>query len=130
MSKNFSSLMKFINNSIKNNMKRFIFLLILFISCTNNKQGTETRTEQLEGEKYEEVLDAEQGDADAQHNLSEMNDNEEGTEQDRQKAFEWVQKIAEQGDASAQFNLGVMYIKGDGTQQDYQKAKEWLQKAA
>lgn len=51
---------------------------------------------------------AEQGDADAQHNIAVMYRNGDGVEKDIQQAVMWCRKAAEQGVAPAQYNLGVI----------------------
>jgi len=72
-------------------------------------------------------LAADQGQADAQVNLSMMYTHGEGDWQDdyAQKVF-WYRKAAEQGDARAQYNLGVLYYKGHGVPQDFAKAYFWF----
>ncbi len=53
-----------------------------------------------------------------------------GVEQNYQKAFSCVQKVANQGYADAQFSLGIMYGSGVGINQDYEKAMQWYLLAA
>ena len=68
---------------------------------------------------------AEQGLAQAQHNLGLMYSKGHGVPQDYAKAVEWYRRAAEQGNATAQNNLGVMYDNGQGVPQDHAKAVEW-----
>ena len=73
---------------------------------------------------------AEQGHAEAQHNLGVMYQHGRGVDVNYKKAIEWYEKAAEQGDADAQYNLGVMYDHGQGVDVNYKKAIEWYEKAA
>ena len=72
---------------------------------------------------------ADQGDADAQHNLGWMYGNGRGVLKDYKQAVKWYQKAADQGGADAQHNLGVMYAYGKGVLKDLSKAKYWINKA-
>ena len=65
---------------------------------------------------------AEQGDADAQHNLGVMYASGQGVPQDYVEAAKWFRLAAEQGLALAQYNLGVAYENGQGVPQDYAEA--------
>ena len=73
---------------------------------------------------------AEQGDANAQHNLGVMYRNGKGVAQDDGEAVKWYRKAAEQGLARAQKNLGWMYERGEGVAQDDGEAVKWYRKAA
>ena len=57
---------------------------------------------------------AEQGDADAQNNLSAMYCKGQGVTQDFKEAVKWYRQSAEQGGADAQYALGGMYGNGQG----------------
>ena len=71
---------------------------------------------------------AEQGDADAQHNLGVMYAYGKGVPEDDAEAVRWYLKAAEQGHADAQHNLGVMYAYGKGVALDYAEAAHWRRK--
>ncbi len=73
---------------------------------------------------------AEQGHAEAQHNLGLLYGNGRGVSQDDAEALGWWRKAAEQGHAEAQFNLGFMYYNGRGVPQDYAQAHMWYHLAA
>ena len=73
---------------------------------------------------------AEQGDADAQHNLAWMYGNGEGVPEDDALAVKWWRKAAEQGHVKAQYNLGVAYDRGEGVPQDYVLSHMWSNLAA
>ena len=73
---------------------------------------------------------AEQGYAQAQHNLGAIYDNGSGVPQDYAEAVKWYRKAAEQGHASAQKELGNMYAYGLGVPQDYVQAHKWYNLAA
>jgi len=68
---------------------------------------------------------AEQGNANAQHNLGLMYDDGEGVIQDDKEAVKWYRLAAEQGHAMAQNNLGLMYATSRGVLQDDKKAHMW-----
>ena len=67
-------------------------------------------------------LAADQGLAEAQHNLGVMYYNGHGVLQDYATALEWYRKAADQGFAGAQINLGRMYADGRGVPQDNAEA--------
>ena len=73
---------------------------------------------------------AEQGDAQAQHNLAWMYEHGQGVAQDYKEAVKWWRLAAEQGYASAQFNLGGMYGEGISVIQNYVIAHMWFNIAA
>ena len=73
---------------------------------------------------------AEQGDAEAQHNLGLMHAEGRGVPQDDGEAVQWYRKAAEQGLAEAQVKLGAMYATGRGVPQDDGEAVQWYRKAA
>ena len=73
---------------------------------------------------------AEQGDAQAQHNLGAMYEKGLGVAKDDVQAVLWYRKAADQGLAQAQSNLGVMYKNGRGVAKDEVLAVQWYRKAA
>ena len=73
---------------------------------------------------------AEQGQADAQHNLGAMHGNGKGVKQSPAEAARLYRKAAEQGHAGTQYNLGVAYANGRGVEQDHTTAVRWYRKAA
>jgi TPR repeat protein len=73
---------------------------------------------------------AEQGNAQAQHNLGVMYADGQGVKQDYAAAVQWFEKAAKQGIAQAQTNLGVLYETGQGVKQDYAAARRWYEQAA
>jgi len=73
---------------------------------------------------------AEQGDADAQHNVGVMYDKGRGVPQNYAEALKWYRRAAEQGNALAQNNLGAMYDNGQGVPQNYAEAIKWYRRAA
>ncbi len=87
------------------------------------------RMEKFTG-KMENLLKAEQGDADAQNELGVMYFEGKDMEQDYGKAAKWFLKAAGQGHANAQRYLGFMHYHGKGVAQDYEKAAEYWKKAA
>ncbi|HLM82396.1 MAG TPA: tetratricopeptide repeat protein [Terriglobales bacterium] len=75
-------------------------------------------------------LRAEQGDANAQHELAGMFYRGKGVPQDYAEAVVWDRKAADQGNPKAQYGLGFMYDVGKGVPQDYNEAVSWFRKAA
>jgi len=108
-------------------MKQTLFLIgmLLWLS-TNAVLADNTTPPLLENLK---VL-AEQGVAEAQHNLGLRYENGRGVPQDYEEAVKWYRKAAEQGIAASQFNLGVSYENGRGVPQDFEEAVKWYRKAA
>ena len=68
---------------------------------------------------------ADQGYAEAQHNLGVMYQFAEGVIKINEEAARWFRLAAEQGFANAQTNLGNMYLSGEGVLQDDKKAYMW-----
>jgi TPR repeat protein len=78
------------------------------------------------GQNFEETkLLAEQGDANAQHNLGLMYYHGDGVPENYTEAVRWYRLAADQGYASAQSNLGLMYYRGDGVPQNNIRAYVW-----
>lgn len=73
---------------------------------------------------------ADQGDAEAQHNLAILYRQGKGVMQDSKLAAEWFRKAADQDLSSAQYYLGHMYDVGDGVEKSPELAVKWYQKAA
>ena len=76
------------------------------------------------------LIDANQGDADAQYNLGVMYANGRGVLQDYAEAAYWYRLAADQGLSQAQYNLGLMYAKGEGVPENDAEAVEWFRLAA
>ena len=92
-------------------------ILVLVLTAAVAAQSTEIENLRLA---------AEQGDAEAQHNLGFMSVTGEGVPQDYQEAARWYRLAAEQGHAGAQGALGAMYMNGQGVQQDDETAHVWF----
>jgi uncharacterized protein len=73
---------------------------------------------------------AEQGDPEAQYNLSVAYGKGLGLSQDAELALDWLIKAAEQGVASAQSKLGLRYVTGDGVALDPIEGHKWLMLAS
>ena len=73
---------------------------------------------------------AEDGNANAQHNLGFMYKKGLGVPQDYDKALKWYRSAAEQDHTGAQNNIGFMYANGQGVPQNYAEALKWYRKAA
>lgn len=81
--------------------------------------------------EFEKTLErAQQGNAEAQHELGIMYDYGQGVTKNEAEAMKWYRKAADQGLAVAQFYLGWMYEDGRGVQKDIDQAHKWYKKAA
>ncbi len=66
----------------------------------------------------------------AQYYLANMYAGGQGTEPNKEEAFQWFKISAQQGHAKAQFKTGLAYNEGYGTEKDPAKAFTWFEKAA
>ena len=73
---------------------------------------------------------AEQGSADAQHNLGVMYNNGDGVRENHKKAVKWYTLAAKQGNESAQSSLGFMHENGRGVKENHKTAVKWYTLAA
>jgi TPR repeat protein len=73
---------------------------------------------------------ADQGFANAQHNIGLLYANGWGVTQDYGEAASWFFRAADQGLPAAQFALGTLYVNGTGVDQDYGQALTWFRRAA
>ncbi len=73
---------------------------------------------------------AEQGDAQAQHDLAVLYVNGTGVPQDYAEAVKWFALAAAQGDVESQYSLGLRYLKGDKVEQDFAESVKWFRMAA
>lgn len=73
---------------------------------------------------------AEQGNAEAQHELGALLIVGKGTRQNYAEAAQWFQRAAEQGHSGAQYWLGRLYMRGVGVPRDMNRMLQWWQKAA
>ena len=74
--------------------------------------------------------EGENGDTRAIHKLAHgYLDGTDDIEQDPEKAYYWMTKLADTGDSEAMFNSGLMAAKGFGIPRDFAKAVEWMNKA-
>ncbi len=69
---------------------------------------------------------AERGAAPAQYNLGLIYYKGQGTLQDYDAAFKWLELAAKQGLTRAQYSLGLMYYQGNEAIQNYIRAHMWL----
>jgi len=73
---------------------------------------------------------ADQGDANARHNLGVMYASGQGVVKDQKIAVKWFTLAARQGLAKAQLSLGLRYASGIGVALDEKTAAKWLTQAA
>jgi uncharacterized protein len=75
------------------------------------------------------IIDAENGNINAQRNLGEMLEFGLVVPKDIKKAVKWYRLAAEQGDTKAQTILGLMYANGQGVFPDEGESLKWLRLA-
>ena len=107
----------------KGRMGTFVFLLLISTALLPVDFSQADKITELQAQ-------AEQGVAEAQHDLGLLYQQGRGVPQDHRKAVTWFRKAANQGYAQARFNLAVMYEHGRGVPQDYQEAAKWYHEAA
>ena len=73
---------------------------------------------------------AEQGNADAQHNLAYNYYMGKGVPRNPSEAFKWDRRAAESGSRLAMNSLALAYEAGEGVTQDNAEAQRWLERAA
>ena len=73
---------------------------------------------------------AEEGDIEAQYEMSARHAIGRGVELDDVVAVEWLHRAAESGHSLAQNNLGARYYSGDGVDQDLKQAYRCFFRAA
>ncbi len=73
---------------------------------------------------------AEQGHADAQHDLGYAYDRGKGVPENKKEAVKWYKKAADQGHVYAQVELGLAYSDGKGVPENKKEAAKWYRKAA
>lgn len=76
------------------------------------------------------LIQAEDGNPEAQAWLGSLYANGEGVDTDDKNALSWYEKAAGQGNSMAQANVGAMYYMGQGTSKNVDKAIKWLSAAA
>ncbi len=88
----------------------------------------------LEAEYQKELdkwmLNAYEGDKDAQFKVGVLFSNSQFGEPDHEQASYWYKQAARQGHVLAQYNLGHQYLTGTGVKRDEKTAMQWWLKAA
>ena len=114
-------------------MKKFIsaLALVVALSGTAHAQDFQKGYDAYQAGDYATALQewrplADQGDADAKHNLGLMYENGQGVPQDYAEAVRWYRKAAEQGTVQAQYSLALGYKYGVGVLQDNILAHMWF----
>jgi TPR repeat protein len=116
--------------------KTIIFLTVMCISFSNVFAEEETvedlRWSFLQEQHKENMLLAEQGNADAQYKLVFNYAAGKGVEADVEKAVYWLKKSASNDNPRAQLDLGIYHLAGGkkGIPKDDNKAIYWIKKSA
>ena len=76
------------------------------------------------------LVQAEEGDAEAQNELGSLYYAGEDVGQDDTEAVRWTRRAADQGYAPAQYNLGLLYFRSRGVLGDDVEAAMWYRRAA
>ena len=76
------------------------------------------------------MLEAYEGDPDAQFKVGVLYTNSQFREPDFEQAVYWYKQAARQGHTLAQYNLGHQYISGQGVAKNETEAMSWWEKAA
>lgn len=76
------------------------------------------------------MLQAYEGDRDAQFKVGALFTNDQFQSADMEQAVYWYKQAARQGHAMAQYNLGHQYLTGVGVKRDEDEAMKWWLKAA
>ena len=97
------------------------------LASVRAREDTEVQPGVLEATRWYHYF-AEQGHAEARHNLALIYHLGQGVPLNHVEAARWYR--AEQGHAGAQNNLGHMYKSGDGVPQNTVEAVKWYRKAA
>ena len=109
-------------------MKKILIALLLTVSLSaHGAESFDDGVQAVDSGDYETAFRvffrlAEQGNADAQHNLGVMYETGLGVSENDKKAVKWYRLAAEQGHAAAQYSLGVMYQTGEGVPEDVKEA--------
>jgi len=75
------------------------------------------------------VVDARQGNTEAQNCLAILYYLGLGVPKNVHLAAKWFERAARRGEAAAQLNLGMLYVNGLGVAKDHERAFGWLQAA-
>jgi TPR repeat protein len=123
--------------SVQKRLMIFITLIMVFGTASNNaaEQDLEAGIAAVEKEDYMTAYQifkvlAEEGNAEAQHNLAILYRQGKGVMQDSKLAAGWFQKAADQGVASAQYYMGHIYDVGEGVEKNPELATQWYKKGA
>jgi TPR repeat protein len=114
-------------------LPHFLPAIILFACSFAQSQENEFQANITEDERARAELlkrRAEQGNAEAQLEISKAFMKGYVFKPNPAEAVKWARAAADQGLAQAQVNLGSFYYVGGGVPQDYIKARSWFQKAA
>ncbi|MFT6407607.1 MAG: hypothetical protein ACJAQ6_001020 [Arenicella sp.] len=96
--------------------------------------ASELPTTEFESEYQEELdkwmLQAYEGDRDAQFKVGVLFTNDQFQTADMEQAVYWYKQAARQGHALSQYNLGHQYLTGTGVKRNENEAMRWWLKAA
>ncbi len=111
-------------------------ILVLALCCSGAYAGDyeDGRAAYTKGDRAEAVklwkLSAENGNAEAQHNLGLLYHVGQGVTQNYAEAVKWYRLAAAQGNADAQIMVSAMYYSGEGVTQNYAEAMKWYRLSA
>ncbi|MEO0367318.1 MAG: SH3 domain-containing protein [Pseudomonadota bacterium] len=117
---------------------KIVYFLLLALSLGNAQAQTDfnisSSNPDLESEFKTEmdkwILQAYEGDRDAQFKVGVLFANDQFNAPDFEQAVYWYKQAARQGHPLAQYNLGHHYLVGEGVRQNESNAIKWWLKAA
>jgi len=110
------------------------FLATSYASYSQTDVETDANVQTLESEYQKELdrwmLQAYEGDRDAQFKVGVLFTNDQFKSADFEQSAYWYKQAARQGHALAQYNLGHQYLTGNGVKRSETEAMKWWLKAA
>ena len=100
-----------------------------YLGEPNEKKSQEYYKKALQGFLDLEILYPKKA-ACLQYRISQMYADGLGTEQDKEKALEWLEKSAESGNINAQYRLANQYYYSEGAEKDLSKVFHWYSRCA
>lgn len=107
------------------------FALLILEQSTYAAENNGLKTQQQFRQDLDKwLMQAYEGDKDAQFKVGVLFTNDQFRKPDYQQAVYWYKKAARQGHVLAQYNLGHQYLTGVGVQKNEKQAMQWWLKAA
>jgi TPR repeat protein len=112
-------------------MGKTLLVTLLFLRAVSAARAAVDPSAAVEATaRHALVIQARQGDAEAQWHLGSLYVRGEGVPQDDTEAAQWYRRAAEHGHVGAQGSLAMMYSSGLGVPRDIREAAKWYREAA